>query len=253
MATETRTHWKEAEWQMVCAELYKAKPIECRSTTLVGIVADDMKVAMHKALPKARWRLSMPMTKIRPKLLEQMGLYIQVHDAMERQREESERQAQETQSMKDIERSALAPFASLLAELMFEHLRPMIDNYLSGQSGNQPVDAVVTHHRTSTHHTQTATRKVKVGVIGLLPIQEESLKAQFPQLDFKFVESGQNSEQVRGLMNSDAIFGLTQKMAHNAEYVLRKSPAWTKYRRVGGKGTTAVKRAISMWMNQPVA
>lgn len=240
---ETRTHWKDDEWQLVCAELYKMKPFECRSSTMIGISASDMIAAMHKALPKARWRLSMNMTKTRPKLIEHMLIFLQIHDA-----EIASEQAkikQQAAEKENNERDILMPVAKLLADLMFEHLRPLLDNYLVGKvpMTNQPADAVLSHHRELDH-----VRKPKIGIIGLLPGQGEMLKSQFPQLDFKFVEKGTNSEEVRGLYNMDSVFGLTQKMAHNAEYVLKKSPIWERYHRVSGKGPSALKRAISIWM-----
>lgn len=242
---ETRTHWKDDEWQLVCAELYKVKPMECRSSTMIGISSSDMIAAMHKALPESRWRLSMNMTKTRPKLIEHMTIFLQVQRAIkvneDQQRQEAEQQEQ------DIIKEALAPLAKMLAELLFEHLKPLLDGHLAHRSLNSySGEVVVSHHRESPTARQ---HKVKVGVIGLLPIQTESLKTQFPQLDFKFVEKGGNSDEVRGLTNMDAIFGLTQKMNHNAEYVLKKTPAWDRYHRVAGKGTTAVKRSIISWLN----
>ena len=243
MSEITRARWKDDEWQAVCAELYKVLPTECRSSTMIGIKASDMTAAMHKALPKTRWRLSMNMTKIRHQLLEQMPIFLQVHDIMAQR--EAQRIQDEEQAEKDVERSALAPFAKLLAELMFEHLRPMIDAHLAGRPAiNQPVDAVLSHHRVAAPH-----RKPRIGIIGLLPIQADSMRAQFPLLEIRNVEKGNNGEEVRGLTNMDAIFGLTQKMSHSAENVLRKYPAaWPKYHRVAGKGVTAMKRAVAMWM-----
>lgn len=244
---ETRTHWNDAEWQLICAELYRVKPIECRSSTMVGIKSQDMFMAMENTLSKDRWRLSMNMSKTRPKLIEHMNVFIQVQDVLKAREEQMA--VQDIRNNEDVERKALGPLAKFLAEQMFEYMKPMLDAYLGGKSPNAPADAVQASHRVA-----ETNRKIRVGVIGLLPIQTESLKTQFPQFDMKFVEDGGRSEEIRGLQNMDAIFGLTQKMSVHAEPILKRSPTtWDKYRRVGGKGASAVKRAINLWMQQPVA
>lgn len=233
-------HWKDDEWMAICRELITMEPIKCQSTTMAGISLYDVQVAMRRALPDTRWRNTINITKTRPTLLHFMKI---VKDDADHEAEIARREAEAIkQAADDDVRNALAPLAKLLAAEVFEHLKPMLDTYIRQQvpATRIPTDAAVVHHRD---------HKIKIGVIGLLPIQESELKAEFPHIQFKFVEKGENSDGVRGLVNSDAIFGLTQKMSHNAEYVLKRTSAWEKYHRVGGKGTTSVKRAIQGFLN----
>jgi hypothetical protein len=130
---------------------------------------------------------------------------------------------------------------------MFEHLKPMIDGYIQQAVSNLIPSQVAV--QSALAHKAATPKKLRVGVIGLLPIQAESVKSEFPQFDFEFVENSSRSEEVRAKMaNMDAVFGLTQKMSHAAENVLKKMPVWGQYRRVAGKGTSAMKHSIKSWL-----
>jgi hypothetical protein len=242
----TRIQWKPAEWLAVCEELYRVHPIACRSSTLTGIKETDVTIAMKKVLHQDRWRASINMTQSRPTLLSQLKFIIGRDEQKARDMAEQERVLITEREGKL--KNALSPLAEMLADQVFDYLKPMMDEYLNrtlGASPKAPSDAVVSHHKTAQPHL----RKIKVGVIGLLPIQGNDLQDQFPQFDFKFIEGGANSEAVRGIMNMDAIFGLTTKMDHKVENVLKKTPGWEKYHRVAGRGPSSVKRAIQGWMN----
>lgn len=239
----TRIQWKDDEWMAVCEQLFQNHPIECRSSTLMGIKDYDVFAAMKKALPQNRWRVSMNMTQTRPILLANLKVIIKSHD----RRSHDEAQKQQEISQKNDVRSALAPLAEMLAKEVFEHLKPMLDDYIQlamGHPDKSPSDAVVSHHR----GPASTPRKTKVGVIGMLPIQGNELESAFPQFEFKFVENGKHSDEVKAVSNCDAIFGMTQKMSHNAEAVLKRTPGWDRYHRVAGRGATSVKRAIQGWM-----
>lgn len=241
----TRVQWNDEEWNKVCTELHKRLPNETKSSTLTGIKSEDVFAAMRKALPENRWRVSMNMTQTRPHLLHHFKMLRKRLDQLDA--DTAAQAAREAEENDTKVKNALEPLAKLLAKQLFDHLRPMIDDYVasavfSTANRNKQVDAVQMTHRE---------RRAKIGVIGLLPIQQEAIKANFPLFDFEFVEKGSNSDDIRGKMaNATAVFGLTQKMAHNAEYVLKKMPVWEHYHRVGGKGTSAVKRSIEIWANQ---
>lgn len=241
----TRVQWKPAEWLAVCEELYRLHPIACKSSTLTGIKESDVMIAMKKILHQDRWRASMNMTQSRPTLLAQLKFIIGREEQIAREQAEQERIVITEREGKL--KNALSPIAEMLADQVFDYLKPMMDEYLNrtlGANTNAPADAVVSHHKTAHQHV----RKIRVGVIGLLPIQGNDLAEQFPQFDFKFVEGGGNTEAVKGIVNSDAIFGLTTKMDHRVENVLKKTPGWEKYHRVAGRGPSSVKRAIQGWM-----
>jgi hypothetical protein len=237
----TRVQWKDDEWMAVCEQLFQNHPIECRSSTLMGIKDYDVFAAMKKALSPDRWRVSMNMTQTRPTLLANLKIIIKSYD----RRSHDEAQKQQELSQKNDVKSVLAPLAELMAKEVFEHLKPMLDEYIQlamGHTDKSPSDAVVSHHR------GTTPRKTKVGVIGMLPIQGNELEMQFPQFEFKFVEDGKKTDEVKAISTCDAIFGMTQKMSHNAETVLKRTPGWERYHRVAGRGATSIKRAIQGWM-----
>lgn len=244
MSQGTKTRWTAEEWDKVAFELHKRLPAETHSHTLAGIGKDDVFAAMKKVLPEARHRVSMNMTQTRPILLETFKRLRKRLTQLEHERVEAAKKEEADNDHKT--KNALEPLAQLLAKQMFDHLQPMIDGYIRQAVSNMiPAQAAAPAHKAA-----AAPRKIKVGVMGLLPIQAESVKAEFPEFQFEFVENTSRSEEVRGKMSHvDVVFGLTSKMSHNAENVLKKMPIWGQYRRVGGKGgTTAMKNAIKAWM-----
>lgn len=250
----TRVQWNDEEWNLVCSELHNRYPIESSSSTLAGIKSDDVVAAMHKVLPQNRWRASVNMTAVRPRLLKQFSTLRRVF--AKRDAEAAAAKASAEKEDNDRAKGALEPLAELLAERLFVHLRPMIDNYLqeqvrviSAQSDTWSALKTKAEALNIPKKDRVAEReyRMKVGIIGLLPIQANSLAADFPNMDFTFTK-GDNSNEVREKMaNMDAVFGLTAKMGHNVEQVLKKMPVWGQYRRVGGKGTSAVKNAVRIW------
>jgi hypothetical protein len=253
----TRVKWTDEEWNLVCMELYKNNPNTAMySQSLVGISKDDFARAMHKLIPRPRWRASINMTVIRPNLLERFKL-IKIHIAVAEQAklDESTRTAAlvEEQLRAKSQSDIFAPMIKLMAEQLFAQLRPMLDQYMldrqeSALKATNDNGAVVSHHR-KLEPVADRIRKPRVGIIGLIPSQQQEILKSYPGLDLSFVEDGNRTHEIKGkLSNMEVVFGLVAKMPHAAESTLRSMSVWANYQRISGKGRTSVIRALDHWL-----
>lgn len=246
----SRVHWKDADWDAVALELYRSHPIvTMSSSTLTGISSYDVIAAMKKAIPENRWRASMNMTHVRPKLLERLELLKKKLQEIENEKaKEAQRLVDEENARRRASDDLNGPVMNLnvqaLAHQLFKHLIPMIDSYIAEKTGKPvPMERIKEMPRE---------RKPRIGVIGMLPIQANTLEKNFPQFDFSFVENGANSQEIKSkLANTAVTFGMVGKMRHNAEHVLKGmgEEVWERFRRVDG-GPSAVKRSIEIWISQ---
>lgn len=250
----TRIAWKYHEWDLIVHELYRTHPNAMRSGSLIGIHSQDVETAMKLVLPQERWRLSFNMASIRPQLkerFEELRNKIEADEARQRRALNNIDQQETAKTKPAIQFSE--ELVDHLAKEIFINLQPMLDSYIDARLNGQPrqqaqSEAVVAHHR---HRLNRTPRKLRVGVIGLIPIQQHELVKTFPELDMIFVEDGNKGSEIKTkLHNCDAIFGLTAKMAHSGEGVIRSmATVCDKYHRVDGRGTSSVKRDIQLWVN----
>lgn len=142
----------------------------------------------------------------------------------------------------------LEAFMSLLVNRLFDRMKPMLTEMLTNKSAIEvptcSSDAVTSRHR------ENRPKRLRAGVIGLLPIQAQEVIGTYPDIEFVFIEDGGRTSDIKAkLRNVDVVFGLTSKMPHSAETTIKSMPIWDKYVRVPGKGTTSVKRSIELWIN----
>lgn len=248
----SKTYWKNEEWDAVCLELYRTHPIvTMSSSTLAGINSTDVIAAMKAVIPQERWRSSMNMTAVKPKLLERFKELRAHLQQMERENAEKAQRIEVERRKNDeaqAKRDLYAPLLKDIAAELFVHLRPMMDAYIDARMrpNDSPRNVTIAAHREAVRE-----RKPKVGIIGMLPIQANDIQGRYPQFDFVFVENASRSADIKGKMtHADVIFGMTGKMGHAGETTLKAMPeAWANYRRVSG-GPSAVRRSLDMWITE---
>ena len=95
--------------------------------------------------------------------------------------------------------------------------------------------------------------RYKVGLVGLLPIQAESFKSQFREIDFTYADGDDKKRrQIVSMMeNKDLVLSLTSKMNHGLDDALRdafvKQDRKDSYKRCHG-GPTEMARALRVWL-----
>lgn len=242
-----RVQWKDDEWKQIGKELYRRNPISTKSKSLTGIKEADVLSVMKVVVAENRWRHNINMTQTRPKLLEVFADIHREQDLLDQIKTRDQERESEDKTKADI----LTPLLDLFADQLFNRLRPLIDRYVEGrllQTERYIGDTNIQLEdmcRTNQEGRQT---KLKIGVIGLLPIQAHDIEKQFPDFNFAFVEDGNQTTKLKGKMaGTDVIFGLTTKMGHCPEEVLKSMNMWDKYKRVGGKGRSSVARSIQIW------
>lgn len=100
---------------------------------------------------------------------------------------------------------------------------------------------------------QPKVHRLKVGLVGLLPIQAESFKDQFRDIDFYQADGDDKKrKQIVAMMeNKDLVLSLTSKMNHGLDDALRdafvKQDRKDSYKRCHG-GPTEMARALRMWL-----
>lgn len=238
-----RVVWTDSDWDKVCSELLHQHPELNKPDMIARIKADDVVNAMHNALPPKDWRASMNMTHVRPKLKERFA-------ALQKPQEKQE--ILTTLSDTRIQSHTLEPLLEAAARQIFEYLKPMLDDYISSSLGVQrnikvapaPEAAVAGHHR------EKLPKRLRVGIIGLLPIQANDLIQTFPNISFTILDDASRIKEIKSKMsNMDCIFGLTSKMSRNAEDMIKSMRMLSKYRRADGRGTTGIKRSIQIWLD----
>lgn len=237
--------WTNEEWNKVCLELYRRNPvITMTSKTLLEVGQEQMYVAMRAALPEDRWHISMNVSKVRPKLLEvrdrlkaELQRVEQEQSSRQQEVQEQERQHAKARSRVDV----FAPMIEVIAEKLFEHLKPMMESYIDARLAG-------THEREATviakdvHKPQA--KKLRVGVVGLLPIQEQEVASRFPFLDMTFYDKDKSMRGIKAwASNLDAVFGLVAKMSHN-----HGMEGWEHFHQVPGRGTSSVIHSIEIWL-----
>ena len=238
--------WTKDEWNSVCMELYRTQPVATMtSKDFKEIKTEHMISAMKSALPVNRWHLSMNMTHVRPKLQEVFKELREKLQKVEAEQAEAAKQREEAERMQAKHRSRVdlfAPLIDAITDRILESLIPSMESYIGARlGGSSPEEAeAVARERPSPQ-----AKPLRVGVIGLIPIQANELKDTFPFLEFVFDEGSGGGKQVKAKMgNCDAVFGLVHKSSHGPEKWFNRE-IWHP---VGGRGLTSVKRSIQVWL-----
>lgn len=243
---QTRARWNDKEWDSVCLQLYRTQPIAAMTNAAL-IKKGDFEVAMQTALPQSRWHRTMNMTHLRPKLQErfkalrsQLQQIEQEQKAVARQQEEAERIQAKARSRVDV----FAPLVEVMAERLFARLEPMLERYVDARmKGVHPAEA---HEIALDVHREVKVAKLRLGVVGLLPIQEQEVIksfAQYPFVELNFYDKDRGQKGFKSWSaNLDHVFLLTSKVEHGYEQHLER------FTRVSGRGTTAMIRSIEVWL-----
>lgn len=232
---ENRIRWKPAEWKLICKELLLHHPMAMHSKTLGTIKPRHVEEAMQKVLPKDRWRASMNMAQIRPILKEQL------HE-VDLEMQAAKKPTPETLiKIGDIEQ---------IADKVFGLLKPMLEGYLKTRINGGTLQEAEVAAKTMLTKEVLKVRKFRIGILGLIPIQQQEIIKSFPTVDFSFVESGNKNQEIRGKMHGqDLIIGVVGKLRHAAEDTLKSMNVYHLYQQVPG-ATSSVKRAINLWLHQ---
>jgi hypothetical protein len=242
----SRARWSDQEWNNVCLQLYRRQPLA--TMTNIGLLKkEDVITAMKEVLPEPRWHRTMNMTLLRPKLKERL------HSLKEELQSIEQTQKAEQARVEELERAQIktrqrvdvfSPLIDVMAERLYQRLMPMFDEYLSHRlNGAPPTDAL--HAGIAVHKTEKV-HKIKIGVVGLIPIQEqEVLKkfSEFPFLELHFFDKDRGTKGFRVWAHGlDTVFLLTSKINHGYESML------SHYTRVPGRGTSSMIRSIEVWL-----
>lgn len=242
----TRSRWSDQEWDSICRELYQTTSIAL-THNVDRIRRDDVINAMHAVIDKSRWHASMNMTQVRPKLETRFAIIRKDLKLIEQEQKERSSSHEEIEKQYNKMRSqtdAFAPLVGAMAERLFSMLEPMLERYVearvSGASKEESRIAAIDVHR------PTKEPKLRIGVLGLIPIQEQEVIKKFGaypfiELNFYDKERGQKGFKPWS-QNLDMVFILTAKVHHGYESQLQR------FTRVSGRGTTAMIRAIEIWL-----
>lgn len=242
----TRARWSDPEWDKLCLQLYRTQPVAAM-TNVALIRKGDVEEAMKVALPKERWHISTNMTNVRPKLKERFNSLrdqlqqVEVEQReLSRRQEEAERLALKTRQRVDV----FAPMIDVIAERLFVRMQPMFESYLASRLGGEvPEDAT----ETAVKVHEAKPDKIRLGVVGLIPIQEQEVIKHFSNftfVEFTFYDKDRGQKGFKSWAhNLDNVFILTAKVPHGYERLLPDN-----FSRVSGRGTTAMIRDIEIWL-----
>jgi len=216
-------------------------------TNVKLIKGEDVFAAMKATLPEERWHRTMNMTHVRPRLQERLNsLRGQLQQLEQEQKDQLRVQEEEDKQQAKVRQRAdvFSPLVGLMADKLFKHLEPMMERYievrLNGHSKPDAVEAAQDVHRT------VKQGKIRVGVVGLLGIQEQEVVKHFeflPFVNFTFYDKDKGKRGYRDWgQNLDHIFLLSAKVDHGYETIL------DNFSRVQGRGTTAMIRTIEAWL-----
>jgi hypothetical protein len=132
----------------------------------------------------------------------------------------------------------------VMAERLFKHLEPMMERYVEARLTG--LGKPESHEIALDVHRPVKMSKLRLGVVGLLPIQDQEVMkrfADYPFVDFTFYDKERGQKGFKAWsQNLDNIFILTAKVDHGYETQLEN------FTRVPGRGTTAMIRSIEVWL-----
>lgn len=266
-----RTVWTRAEWLKVVAHIHMNNPqLHLEHDSALARVR-CIKPAMLEAAQKIvidhwRQRKSFQISTIVPAL--EQGLR-DLHesiaaDVQEEAQPEVETTAVEvTPAIEDIGpdtevdpyQQAFSPLIQLVANEVVKQLSPrlnkleeMLQALLNAEritlAQHEEKERPATIVQPERRNMQT--RKPRIGVVGVLPIQAEAIAKAFPNVAFTFIEKGP-SGVLEKVQSCDRTIGMTKFMAHSTDGVLRKGLG-SRYVRTAG-GPSEIKRMIEMWLH----
>ena len=151
---------------------------------------------------------------------------------------------------------AFSPLIQLIANEVTRQMEPrmgrleqMLQALLDKESITLEPKPVITGFGEMGRRISATARKPRIAVVGILPIQEVSIRADFPGIQFTFVEKGPTGV-MQTVQNCDRIIGMTKFLNHATDGMLRKGLG-SRYVRIAG-GPSEVKRVIELWINSGV-
>lgn len=237
--------WTEADWLEICTQAYKDNPaINIDSKEFRDVKKEYLLAAMKKVIEPARWHDTINMTNSRPKIVEAMEhLKWAIRGSKDKLHQRTASRAEEILQLQAVQRKteAIKPFIDSVAEGLFLSIQPMLEKYLESRLSGAAEGVAI---KEAIKPVLATPRALRIGIIGLLPIQYQEIIKGFPNLDIEYAEGNARKKDVIPQMkNCDMIFGLIGKMNHGAEHWLPRE----KFTIVTG-GTTSMRRNIEMWL-----
>lgn len=260
-----RIHWTDAEWLAVARELYRQHPIDqyLRSTTLASLTLRDFYDA-QVVLPPERRRIKAVKTPVtvREGLLVAMQKVRKEIDAVVTEKEDpiavAEAKAVETIISAEVKEAvkvnpyeaAFAPLIEILAQAVAARVQDIVLENLTAPTKpfvptpeQKPVSAIAAPPVAP----QVKERRLKFGVVGLLPVQSNEIEKAFPNIDFVCITADKLDRCVDKLTGCDKVIGMVDFMSHSSCNNLKKAFG-ENYHRTNGNSSRA-KHLIGVLLN----
>lgn len=254
-------YWTESEFLLLARELYRISPHEgyLTSKTLAGLRPKDVQAA-ERVLPAHRRRNLATVFSLRKNLLIAFAKIKQEEDdlndllAVDAKRKdfadhpEKYGRAPKPASDNGVEPPNINPYEAILKPLIdmvaTEVMRRMVETYRP--AAPRPAAAPMAPTQPHQEVFKEAGR-VKIAIMGPLPIQANELAQEFPQLDILAMESSSSAKYAVSVFRSATkVIGMTNFMNHSMDGALKRAFG-EKYVRVTG-GVSAIKRQINLMM-----
>ncbi len=257
---DRRIRWNNKEWLLVCKWLLEHYPIICKSSsTLAGISVEELDLAQRSVLTSGSWRNLWISNRKKTIgiLLPHMDSYkktIVDQDALEK--EKLEQQLLLNKHLVDLICSQLYDsFLPCLEKKMEQLVEKCVRKTLVEMIGSaqDKANLLIEQKAEIDKLIKTQNRKPRVGIIGTLPIQSESLANSFPNLDFiridKKLDNAKKQAVQKAVKGCDFVFGMLGKMSVNIhDDIIEKVVGQGFYKKVPGS-TSALKREIQFGLD----
>lgn len=267
-----RSVWTRAEWLKVITYIHEKNPQlnlgdESALVRLRSIKPKMVEAAMHAVIDKWRFRSTFQIASFAKSLEEAIRDLHEVLSLKAQEEKEKEPVVEEVESVEtddtigpdslvDPYQAAFSPLIQLIAAEVTKQMEPrmsrleqMLQELLNRDSVTSEQKEQAISGFGAMERRTLQTRKPRIAVVGILPIQELAIKNAYPNVQFIFVEKGPTGV-MSTVQNCDRVIGMTKFLNHATDGLLRKGLG-SKYVRITG-GPSEVKRLVELWLNSGV-